>query len=178
MMHGPVVHGITDGDTVMASADIVAPARRVLRALVTDDVEQWWGSAGTYRMVDWAADLRVGGHWSVVVRTSDGKDMPASGMFLDIELPRRIVQTRVYDWDHPALGRRQTTVAYLLEPIATGTRLTICHGGFAGLAAAAAEHAAGWARVLAWLQTYLATSSLDPLDILSTSTKWKSVDLS
>ena len=125
-----------------------APPERVFRALVTDEVEHWWGSADTYRMVDWSADLRVGGRWTVIVRTADGKDLPASGEFLEIEAPRRIVQTRRYDWDHPTLGRRETTVAYLLEPIATGTRLTICHGGFAGLTAAATEHAEGWARVL------------------------------
>ncbi len=155
MMHGPVVRSMTNGETIMASADIDLPPERVFSALVTDEVEQWWGSAGTYRMVDWSADLRVGGRWTVVVRTADGKDLPASGEFLDIEAPRRIVQTRRYDWDHPTLGRHETKVAYLLEPIATGTRVTICHGGFAGLGEAAAEHAEGWGRVLGWLQAHI-----------------------
>jgi hypothetical protein len=69
-------------------------------------------------------------------------------------MPRRIVQTRRYDC-HPALGRKETTVAYLFEPIDSGTRLTICHGGFAGFPDAAAEHADDWARVLGWLRQYL-----------------------
>jgi uncharacterized protein YndB with AHSA1/START domain len=155
MMHVPVAHSMTNGETIMASADIGAAPERVFRALVTKEVEQWWGSADTYRMVDWSADLRVGGCWAVIVRTADGTDRPASGEFLEIEAPRRIVQTRAYEWDHPTLGRRQTTVAYLLEPIATGTRVTICHGGFAGLNEAAAKHAEGWGRVLAWLQAYV-----------------------
>ncbi|MBZ9823252.1 SRPBCC domain-containing protein [Mesorhizobium sp. CA4] len=84
-----------------------------------------------------------------------GGRLPAGGEFLEIEMPRRIVQTRRYGWDHPALGREETTVAYLLEPIVGGTRLTICHGGFAGFPDAAAEHAESWARVLGWLQRYL-----------------------
>jgi uncharacterized protein YndB with AHSA1/START domain len=88
------------------------------------------------------------------VETADQR-LPASGKFLEIEMPRRIVQTRRYDWNHPALGRKETTVAYLLEPIGDGTRLTICHGGFAGFPDAAAEHADEWARVLGWLQRYL-----------------------
>ncbi|MDX8479130.1 SRPBCC domain-containing protein [Mesorhizobium sp. VK24D] len=138
----------------MASAEILAAPERVLAALVTDEVERWWGSPDTYRMTGWAADLRVGGTWSVIVRTADGRRLPADGAFVEIETPRRIVQTRRYDWDHPTLGRKETTVAYLLEPTACGTRLTICHGGFAGLADAAAEHADGWARVLGWLQAY------------------------
>jgi uncharacterized protein YndB with AHSA1/START domain len=149
---------MTNGETVMASADIEAPAERVFRALITDEVEHWWGSADTYRMLGWSADLRVGGRWTVTVRTADGKDLAASGEFLDIEAPRRIVQTRA--WDPPTLGRRPTTVAYLLQPIATGTRVTVCHGGFAGLNEAAAEHAEGWARVLGWLQAYVGAGRL------------------
>ncbi|TPL54960.1 SRPBCC domain-containing protein [Mesorhizobium sp. B2-4-4] len=163
MMHVPVptsaVQSMTNGETVMAQAEIGAPAERVFRALITDEVEQWWGAADTYRMVKWSADPRAGGRWAVTVRGADGRELPANGEFLDIEVPRRIVQTRAYAWDHPTLGRRQTTVAWLLEPTAAGTRLTICHGGFAGLAEAAAEHAEGWGRVLGWLQAYLGAGS-------------------
>ncbi len=151
---------MTNGETIMASAEIEAPPERIFTALVGREIKQWWGSADTYRMIDWSADLRVGGRWTVVVRTVDGSDLPASGEFLEIEAPRRIVQTRAYDWDHPTLGRRQTTVAWLLQPIAGGTRLTICHGGFAGLNEAAAEHAEGWGRVLAWLQDYVEAGRL------------------
>jgi len=159
MMHVPKVQSMTNGETIMASAEIEAPAERIFRALVSKEIEQWWGSAGTYRTVDWSADLRVGGRWAVVVRTADGRHLPASGEFLEIEAPRRIVQTRAYEWDHPTLGLRQTTVAWLLEPTATGTRLTVCHGGFGGLSEAATEHAEGWGRVLSWLQAYVSAGS-------------------
>jgi uncharacterized protein YndB with AHSA1/START domain len=146
---------MANGETVMASAEIRAVPAQVFAALVTDEVERWWGSVDTYRMTAWSADLNVGGRWSVIVCPADGRHLPARGKFLDIETPRRIVQTRAYDWDHPALGRQETTVAYLLQPTTGGTRLTICHGGFAGFAEAAAEHAEGWARVLGWLQAYV-----------------------
>ncbi|TPN47920.1 MULTISPECIES: SRPBCC domain-containing protein [unclassified Mesorhizobium] len=160
MTYVPMVHSITNGETIMASAEIGAPVEHVFHALVSDEVERWWGSADTYRVVDWSADLRVGGRWTVVVRTADGRSRPAGGEFLDIEAPRRIVQTRAYAWDHPTLGRRETKVAYLLEPIAIGTHITICHGGFAGLNEAATEHAEGWGRVLAWLQAYVEAGRL------------------
>ncbi|MBN9219927.1 MAG: SRPBCC domain-containing protein [Mesorhizobium sp.] len=147
---------MTNGETIMALAEISVAPEQVFAALVTDEVERWWGSADTYRMDRWTADARSGGCWSVTVTTADGRRLPASGKFLEIEAPRRIVQTRCYDWNHQTLGRRETTVAYLLEPAARGTRLTICHGGFAGFAQAAGEHAEGWARVLRWLQGYFA----------------------
>jgi len=145
---------MANGETVMASAEILAAPEQVLTALVTDEIERWWGSADTYRMTGWSADLRLGGRWNVVMKTAEGRRLPTGGRFLDIEMPRRIVQTRRHDWDHPTLGRHETTVAYLPEPTASGTRLTICHGGFAGFANTAAEHAESWTRVLGWLQRY------------------------
>ncbi|TPJ60550.1 SRPBCC domain-containing protein [Mesorhizobium sp. B2-7-1] len=159
MLYLSLPQAMANADTVMASAELPASPDEVVAALVTGEVERWWGSADTYRMTSWNADLRLGGSWSVVVRSADGRHLPASGEFLEIEMPRRIVQTRRYDWDHPTLGRKETTAAYLLEPIGDSTRLTICHGGFAGFPDAAAEHAEGWARVLGWLQGYLGARS-------------------
>ncbi|MDG4876672.1 SRPBCC domain-containing protein [Mesorhizobium sp. WSM4935] len=155
MLHLSSPQAMANADTVMASAELPASPDEVIAALVTKEVERWWGSPETYCMTGWAADLRAGGSWRVMVRTADGRRLPASGKFLEIETPRRIVQTRRYDWGHPTLGRHETTVAYLLEPIDDGTRLIICHGGFAGFPDAAAEHAEGWARVLGWLQAHL-----------------------
>jgi len=150
---------MANGETAMALAEIPASPERIFAALVTDEVERWWGSPDACLMTGWTADLRAGGRWNVRVRTTDGRSLPASGVFLEIEAPRRIVQTRRYDWDHPTLGRHETTVAYLLEPVASGTRLTICHGGFAGFAEAAAAHADDWARVLGWLRRYFDAGS-------------------
>ena len=155
MPHLSLPQAMANADTVMASAELPAAPDEVVAALVTSEVERWWGSPETHCMTGWNADLRVGGRWSVTVRTARGRRLPASGKFLEIETPRRIVQTMRHDWDHPALGRHETTLAYLLEPIAGGTRLTICHGGFAGFPDAAAGHAESWTRVLGWLQRYL-----------------------
>ena len=145
---------VTDGETVLATADIAMTPERVFRALNTDEVESWWGSDDTYHMTKWAADLRVGGRWSVVPRTADGSTTPAGGQFLEIEEPRKIVLTRKYDWDFPVLGRRETTVTYLLDPIEMGTRVTIRQDGFNGLEVPARLHAEGWERVLGWLDSY------------------------
>jgi uncharacterized protein YndB with AHSA1/START domain len=116
---------VTDGETVLATADIAMTPEPVFRALNTDEVESWWGSDDTYHMTNWAADLRVGGPWSVVPRTADGSTTPTSGHFLEIEAPGKIVFTRKYDWDFLVLGRRDTTVTYLFQPMEAGTRVTI-----------------------------------------------------
>lgn len=41
-----------------------------------------------------------------------------------------------------------------LERRGTGARLVVLHEGFQALPAAAVEHAAGWERVLGWLEAY------------------------
>ncbi len=151
---------VTDGDTVLATVDVAGPPERAFRALNTDEVERWWGSANTYRMVDWTSDLRVGGHWHVGVRFVGGDTvLPAGGAFLELDAPRKVVLTRIYEFDHPTLGRRETTVTYLCDPIETGTRVTVRHEGF-GSSEAAHEHAYGWERMLGWLGHYLESDSI------------------
>jgi len=145
---------VVDGDTVVASADVAISPARAFRAVTTKQLERWWGSAETYRMTEWNADFRVGGRWSVLVRHPDGKTFPASGEFLEIDPPRKVVQTRKYDWDYPALGRRETIVRYRFDPIAAGARVTVRHEGFKGFIEAADEHAEGWERVLRWLDAW------------------------
>jgi len=142
--------------TILATADVAMPPERVFCAL-TDarEIEQWWGASDVYRMKDWVADTRVGGRYSVIVHRPDGNDLPASGKFLEIEQPRKLVHTRKYEWDHPTLGQRETTISYHLDPVGAGTRVTVRHEGFAGCDEAAYEHAEGWERVLGWLDHYL-----------------------
>jgi uncharacterized protein YndB with AHSA1/START domain len=152
---------VTDGETILATVDIAAPPERVFRALTTEETERWWGSPSVYRVTDWKADVRVGGLWSLIVRLPDGSVLPASGRFLEIDTPSKIVQTRKYDWDCPVLGRRDTIVTYRLDPIKEGTRMTVRHDGFVGLKEPAYEHAAGWERFLGWLTAYLSPAVQD-----------------
>jgi len=151
----PVARAVTDGDIVLATVDVAASPERVFRALTTDEMERWWGAPGVYTTEAWKADLRGGGAWSLVTRLPDGTALPASGEFLHVDAPSKLVQTRRYDWDHPTLGRRATKVTTLLAPIETGTRVTVRHEDF-GSSEAAVEHAGGWERLLDWLQEYLA----------------------
>ena len=152
----PAAGALTDGETILARTELPASADRIFRALTTDEVERWWGSADTYRVTDWRADLFVGGKWHLVVRRPDGSAYPASGIFVRIDPPHTLVHTRRYEWDYPLLGRRETTVAFRLTPLETGTRVTVRHDGFSGLLQAAEEHAAGWIRFLGWFSEYTA----------------------
>jgi uncharacterized protein YndB with AHSA1/START domain len=151
----PIARAVTDGDIVLATVDVAAPPARVFRALMTDEIERWWGAPGVYTTEAWKADLRVGGRWSLLTRLPNGMALPASGEFLLVDAPSKVVQTRRYDWEHPTLGRRVTKVTYLLTPIESGTRVTVRHEDF-GQSEPAYEHAGGWERFLDWLGAYVA----------------------
>jgi hypothetical protein len=47
--------------TIVACVDIAAPPERVFRALTTEEVTNWWGSAEMYRTTRFEIDLRVVG---------------------------------------------------------------------------------------------------------------------
>ena len=146
------VADLTEG-VILASVEVAAAAERVFRAL-TDPKElaRWWGSSEAYRADEWTADFRVGGRWRARGRNVDGRPFSVEGEFLEIEPPRKVVQSWKPDWD----GGSTTTVTYLLDPIAGGTRVTVRHTGFGDRRDSCQGHGQGWERVLGWLQEYVA----------------------
>jgi len=150
---GERAQAITDGELVLASVEVKAKPERVLRALMTNECERWWGAPELYTIEDFRADLRVGGKWSLIVRLPDGTPLPSDGEFIEVT-PTKIVHTRRYDFDHPTLGRRVTKVTTHLWPFEHGTHIVVRHEGF-GASEPAFEHAGGWERMLGWLGEYL-----------------------
>jgi uncharacterized protein YndB with AHSA1/START domain len=137
---------------VLAVVEIQVPPERVFRALTTpDELVKWWGSPDTYQLTESTMDLRVGGKWRTLGRGETGP-FSVSGEFLEIDPPRKLVQTWVADWD----GGNTTTIHYLLDPIATGTRVTVRHEGFGDRAESCEGHSHGWERVLGWLERFVA----------------------
>jgi uncharacterized protein YndB with AHSA1/START domain len=145
------VADVTAG-AILATVDIAAPPERVFRAISTDEIVQWWGSDDEYRTTAYTADLRVGGRWR---SEGMGKQGPfaVEGEFVEIDPPRRLVQTWRAPWD----GGNTTTITYRLDPLdgGTGTRLVLRHEGFADRAASCDGHAQGWTRVLGWLERHI-----------------------
>lgn len=135
---------------IVARVEIAAPPERVFRAITTEELTKWWGSDDTYHTTKFVMDLRPGGTW----RTDGvGKHGPFSvgGEVVEVDPPRRLVHTWEPPWDTaPSL------VAYTLDAIPGGTRVTVRHSGFAGRPGACDSHANGWRRVLGWLAGYVA----------------------
>ena len=123
--HARAVSDLVDG-RVVASVELAVGAERVFQALASRDVIDWWVNPGVFDTREWTGDVRVGGRWraSGVAR---GAPYVLEGEFLEVDPPRKLVQT----WHIPGAPGTPSTVTYLLEPIAGGTRLTVHHAGLA-----------------------------------------------
>lgn len=122
--------GVTDGGRVLIVAkgdrEIViartfrAPAQQVWDA-ITDPalIAQWWaGQRGAVKSVE--HDVRVGGAWRNVMETPDGTEVAFRGEYIELEEPKRIVSTEVYE-PFPDFPTTNTTT--LIEDGQGATRL-------------------------------------------------------
>lgn len=144
------VADVTEG-VVLARVEIAVPPERVFEALTTEELTKWWGADDMYRTTKFTIDLRPGGAWRTEGRGADGSDFHVEGEVLEVDRPRRLVQTWKPSWETgPA-----TTIVYTLEPIDGGTRVTVRHSGFTN-PQACESHGNGWTRVLGWLSGHFA----------------------
>jgi len=74
-----------------------APRDRVFAAYTDPElIPQWWGPRGTTTIVD-QMDVRPGGAWRFVSRSSDGSETAFRGTYREVTPPERIVQT--FEWE-------------------------------------------------------------------------------
>jgi uncharacterized protein YndB with AHSA1/START domain len=141
-----------DQDVIVAEIQIAAPPDRVFQA-ITDpqQVPQWWGQQGMYRVTSWDADLRPGGKWCSRGTRADGSSFQVAGEYVEVNPPHVLVHT----WNPTWAQLPTTTVRWELKAQEGGTLVTIRHSGFAGHAEAAQDHSKGWTRVLGWMEAFV-----------------------
>jgi Uncharacterized conserved protein len=85
---------------VMLTREFDAPATIVFDALTKPEwLKRWYGPAG-WTLVVCDIDLQVGGAWRFVVRQPAGKEIGQRGVYQEIDIPNRIVNTESWeDWD-------------------------------------------------------------------------------
>jgi uncharacterized protein YndB with AHSA1/START domain len=149
-MKAHAIADVTEG-IVLARVEIAVPPERVFRAISTEELAKWWGSAELYRTTKHTVDLRPGGEYRSDGIGADGTPFHVSGQILEVDPPKRLVQTWQPSWE----SGPSSTVTWTLEPIPTGTRLTVRHSGFTD-PASCESHAQGWERVLGWLTGHTA----------------------
>jgi uncharacterized protein YndB with AHSA1/START domain len=98
--HGSAVVTLPSDREIFITRQFDAPAALIFKAWTTPElVKRWWG----FETSEWLVceiDLRVGGRWRYVTReTQDGNTFEVGfhGEYREIEAPRRIVSTEVFE---------------------------------------------------------------------------------
>jgi uncharacterized protein YndB with AHSA1/START domain len=97
-----------------------APRDKVFATYTNPDlIPEWWGPRETTTIVD-EMDVRTGGRWRFVSRTSDGSETAFRGAYREVTPPERIVQT--FEWE-PMAGHVSVETA-TFEDLGDGTKVT------------------------------------------------------
>ena len=121
------VHAAADlaAGQILATVELNASAERVFRALSSRDIIDWWVRPGVFDTTEWEGDVRAGGRWRSA-GTGRGKPYVLEGEFLEVDAPRKLVQT----YHLAGTPFAPTLVSFCLEPVGQGTRVTLRHTGF------------------------------------------------
>ncbi|MCI4343081.1 MAG: SRPBCC domain-containing protein [Thermoplasmata archaeon] len=100
-----------------------APPQRLFDASTRPEhLIHWWGGAEGSQLVVCEVDLRPGGAWRFVERSSDGHEYPFKGIYLEVDPPSRLVST--FAFDVKGWSDREVTVTTTFEAWNGGTKLT------------------------------------------------------
>ena len=112
----------------------------------------WWGPEG-FKATSRSVDLRPGGAWRIGMRSPEGKDYWARGVYREVVDAERLVFT--FAWEEPegTPGREMLcTLTFAAER--GGTRLTLHQAPFETVKDRD-EHHGGWSESLDRLADYL-----------------------
>jgi RNA polymerase sigma-70 factor (ECF subfamily) len=118
------VADLTEG-VILATVEVAVPLERAFQALASNEIVSWWVRPGVFDTREWTGEVRVGGRWAASGE-GRGHRYVIEGEFLTVDPPRKLVHT----WHRFEAPGGPTTVSYLLEPVAHGTRITLRHSGF------------------------------------------------
>jgi len=100
-----------------------ASPERVFRAWTDPAVlVTWWGPDG-FTTPEFTFDVRPGGAWRTVMRSPDGNPHPVSGIYREINPPRRLVIT--WAWEEDGKRGHETEIEVTFSAIENGTRMRL-----------------------------------------------------
>jgi uncharacterized protein YndB with AHSA1/START domain len=139
------------------SRSFPAPRDRVFQAFISPArLVKWWGPKG-FTVPACTLDVRAGGAWRTVMRSSEGKDHIVSGVYREITPPERLVLT--WGWEEDGARGHETVVTIELFETPGGTRMELTHEGFE-TADSRNAHRDGWSSCLDCLEEALAEGAI------------------
>ena len=95
--YGTAVFTLPSDNEILVTREFDAPADLVFDAWTTPDlVKRWWaGDRG--EVTEARIDLQIGGRWRWVMTANGGFEVAFRGEYREIDRPRRIVRTEVFE---------------------------------------------------------------------------------
>jgi uncharacterized protein YndB with AHSA1/START domain len=131
-----------------------APRNLVFKAW-TDaaHLARWWGPKG-FQVLSWKADARPGGRFRFGMRSPEGQEHWAHGIYREVVAPGRLVFTTA--WEHPdGSPKHETVVTIILTERGGKTKLRF-HQAIFDSETARDLHRGGWNSTFDSLADYLA----------------------
>ncbi len=135
---------------------------RVLRASRQTVFEAWtqprhlerWSAPEGVTVTSAEVDLRVGGRYRIHMHAPDDKKFTATGTYKEIDPPRRLSYTWMWEEGDHDVGETLVTVEF--NDLGGSTEVVLTHERFPN-AEATAAHEQGWGSCLNRLETMFAT---------------------
>ena len=139
----------------MASPSITPPAlevRRTIRAPRQRVFDAWtqtkelmrWHAPGPLTVSFAEIDLRVGGGYRIHMLSPDGKEHRVSGVYREVDPPKRVVYSWGWDGDHPV---KDSTVTVEFHERGDATEVVLTHTGISH-EGERGGHEKGWIAIL------------------------------
>ena len=139
-------------DTLHLTRLLPAPPERVFDAWTREEHRLHWACPRGATLLSAESDLRVGGRHRLRMDV-EGVPHTASGVYREIDRPRRLVYT--WDWEEEDQRMGETLVAVDFVAVEGGTEVRLTHSGFPA-PEARDGHGEGWGSCLERLEELLA----------------------
>ena len=130
--------------TLEVRRTIRAPRQRVFDAWTKAEELKKWHAPGPLTVSLAEIDLREGGRYRIHMREPDGKEHKVSGMYREIDPPKKIVYTWGWDGDHPV---KDSIVTIEFFERGDATEVVLTHSGIAH-DGERKSHTEGWTAIL------------------------------
>lgn len=123
---------------------IRAPQRRVFDAWTKPEELKRWHAPGPLTVSLAEIDLRPGGKYRIHMRSPDGTEHKVSGVYREVDPPKRVVYTWGWDGDHPV---KNSVVTIEFHDRGDATEVVLKHEGFPP-GDELANHEKGWIAIM------------------------------
>ena len=136
--------------TLQVRRTIRAPRQRVFDAWTKAEELKEWHAPGPLTVTFAEIDLRPGGKYRIHMTAPDGTDHKVSGVYREIDPPKKLVYSWGWDGDHPV---KDSTVTIELFERGDSTEVVLTHSGIAH-DEERGKHTHGWKAIMDKLEAH------------------------